>query len=421
MKRVVVTGIGAVTSLGTGREALFSSLLAGKRSGEPVPEEFEKSYRLSSRFYVSFPESDLTAYGITSPYLRIMQEEDRCAVLASKLAIEDAGFSLRQKNKYFTCDGLIQCGIVLGTGFSGLDTAFISYCAHRCGEKGVSGNGKNPVYNRMVIPRLMPNSIAAWVSIFFGITGGSSTLNASCASGTVAVGRAFRLIRDGYYPSVLAGGVECLKESSGALMRGFDMLGALTTSEDGNPRPFSRKRSGFLFSEGGGCVLVLEELDHARGRGADVYAEIIDYRENSDAWNIVQIEPSASRIIGLLSALKGKRKIDYINTHGTGTETNDATEALAIRKVFDEKERPLTNSTKALLGHTIGASGAIEAAVTALSIKNGTVHGSPVDDPLDIAIAQETVHLPITHAISTSYGFGGHNAGLLFRRCDDHG
>jgi 3-oxoacyl-[acyl-carrier-protein] synthase II len=416
MNRVVVTGIGVVTSHGIGKKELFTQLIRGKRAEEPIPAEFEKAYTFSSRFYVPFPEFDLKAHGISSPFIRIMQEEDRCAVLCAKLALDDAGFTLERRKNLYSVKNLDNAGILLGTGFSGLKTAFHSHCAHLCGDK--SGHH----YSRIVIPQVMPNSVAAWVSIFFGIKGASSTLNASCASGTVAIGRAFRLIRDGHQTCMLSGGVECLKESTGALMRGFDMLGALTKSGDGNPRPFSKQRSGFLFSEGGGCIVVIEELEHALARGAGVYAEIVDYRENSDAYGIVQIDPDATQIISLLSALKAERNIDYINTHGTGTLANDETEARAIRKVFGNRGRPVASATKAILGHTIGASGAIEAAVTALSIKEKRIHGSgTVDDPLDISLAQESADIDITYAISTSYGFGGHNTGLLFKGYENNG
>jgi 3-oxoacyl-[acyl-carrier-protein] synthase II len=213
----------------------------------------------------------------------------------------------------------------------------------------------------------MPNSPAAWVSICFGIHGQSHTINASCASGTCAVGEAFRRIRDGYDHTVLCGGVENLKESSGAIMRGFDMLGALTKSPDGIPRPFSKNRSGFLFSEGGACMLVLESLEHARARNAPIYAEILDYQACSDAANIVQIEKTGTRITLMLREICRTRRIDYLNAHGTGTETNDAVEEAVIQTIFgDANTQPLVNSTKGILGHTFGTSGALEAAVTAI-------------------------------------------------------
>ncbi|MBN2440388.1 MAG: hypothetical protein JXJ04_03555 [Spirochaetales bacterium] len=234
--------------------------------------------------------------------MKMMQDEDRISLLCALLALKDAGYNVEQQDKLYTIKNLPHASILIGTGFSGLQTSFNSYCSHNCEEKA------HGHFDRMIIPRMMPNSVAAWISIFFNIKGGALTVNASCASGTIAVGRASRSIKNGYCTSVIAGGVECMKESTGAIMRGFDVIGALTTSDDGYPIPFSKKRSGFLFSEGGGCILVLEELEQALKRGAGIYAEIVDYSENSDAYGII---------------------------------------------------RTLINATKGILGHTIGASGAI--------------------------------------------------------------
>ncbi len=273
-------------------------------------------------------------------------------------------------------------------------------------------------FSRMAVPKTMPYSPAAWASICFGLSGPCHTVNASCASGTYAIGEAFRRIKDGYEQMVLAGGVESFQDPDGFLMRGFDVLGVLTQSADGLPRPFGRNRSGFLFAEGGACLLVLEELEHAMRRGARVYAEIADFRANSDASNIVQIDPTGKQITRLLGALSGGRRIDYLNAHGAGTVANDQVETRAIQAVFGGRERqPLVNSTKGILGHTLGASGAIEAAVTALSISGGTVHGNLTEDPLEnLNLPLENVKCPIDNALSVSYGFGGHNGGLLLTR-----
>jgi 3-oxoacyl-[acyl-carrier-protein] synthase II len=272
----------------------------------------------------------------------------------------------------------------------------------------------------MVIPNPMPNSRAAWVSICFGLSGSCHTVNASCASGTYAIGEAFRRIKDGYDSLLLAGGVESFQDADGFMMRGFDVLGVMTQSADGLPRPFSRKRSGFLFAEGGACVLVLEELQHALRRGAKIFAEIADFRANSDASSIVQMDSTGTAIVRLLHELSDGRKIDYLNTHGTGTVANDQIEANAIRTVFGgPADNPWINSTKGILGHTLGASGAFEAAVTALSLDRGTVHGNLTDDPLaELNLPLENVAGRIENALSVSYGFGGHNGGLLFSRCE---
>ena len=164
--------------------------------------------------------------------------------------------------------------------------------------------------------------------------------------------------------------------------------------------------------------MVLEELEHATRRSAPIYAEIAGYSSNSDAHSILQIDRSGRQITKILEELKGSRTIDYLNSHGTATPLNDAVEAQAIKEVFGgSKSQPLINSTKGIIGHTIGASGALEAAVAAMSIRESTVHGNDVEDPLDdLNLVTRTMHAPIRYAISTSYGFGGHNAGLLLKR-----
>jgi 3-oxoacyl-[acyl-carrier-protein] synthase II len=221
---------------------------------------------------------------------------------------------------------------------------------------------------------------------------------------------------------VLTGGVECLHDPYGAIMRGFDALGALTQSQDGHPQPFSRNHSGFLFAEGGACLLVLEELEHAHRRHAPIYAEIVDYRANSDASNIVQLDPEGKQIIRLLRELSSSGPIDYLNAHGTGTVANDTVESQAIQTVFGNRNvQPLINSTKGILGHTFGASGAIEAAVAALSVARGSIHGNLTSDPMpDLNLPLDTANTPVEQALSVSYGFGGHNGGLLFRKYHEH-
>lgn len=201
-------------------------------------------------------------------------------------------------------------------------------------------------------------------------------------------------------------------------MRGFDMLSTLTRAVDGRPQPFSKQRSGFLFNEGAGCVLVLEELEQARSRGADIYAEIVGYEAGSDTYSIVQMDPRGENIASLFEKIGKGIKVDYLNAHGTGTTTNDEIEGEVIKRIFGEKSnQPYINSTKGILGHSIGASGALEAAVTALSIKESRVHGNLTSDPLDdLNLPLKTLTTPIEYALSASYGFGGHNALILFKR-----
>ena len=420
-RRVVITGIGPVTSAGIGKEAFFESLWKRRCAAVQVPGGFTRTHSLQSKWYVPLPKVSLPEYQLQVQYDSILQAEDRMAILAAKLALEDAGYAIVSHQGRLRTEGLAEASVIIGTGLSGLQTAlesFLCHCLPAHDFEAISP-GRRLSFSRMVIPKTMPNSPAAWTSIVFNLLGSSHTINASCASGTYAIGEAFRRIKDGYDPVVLTGGVECLHDPYGAIMRGFDALGALTQSHDGHPRPFGQQHSGFLFAEGGASLMVVEDLEHARRRQARIYAEIVDYRANSDACNIVQLEPEGKQIIRLLGELSANRKVDYLNAHGTGTVANDAVEAQAIQTAFgDSATQPFINSTKGILGHTFGASGAIEAAVTALSIARDTIHGNLTTEPLpNLNLPLETVSVPVEQALSVSYGFGGHNAGLLFQKC----
>ena len=417
--RVVITGIGPVTSAGIGRGAFFDGLWKGQGLAQPIPDRFSRAHALSSRWYVPLPEVSFAVHGLQLRHENLLQSQDRLAILAAKLALEDAGFTMVAREGGMRVDGL-EGGLILGSALSDLQTAFDSHLSH-CLPPALLPTlfpERRPLFSRMAVPKTMTNAPAAWISLCFGLTASCSTVSASCASGTQALGEAFRRIKDGYDPLVLAGGVESLRDPDGFFMRGFDVLGVLTQSADGPPRPFSRRRSGFLFAEGGACVLVLEELERALARRAPIYAELADYRANSDASSLLQMEPEGRQIRRLLRELSEGRRIDYLNAHGTGTIANDEIEARAIQSVFgDASSQPWINSTKGLLGHTLGASGAIEAAVTALSVAHGTVHANLTDEPipnLNLPLAPRQGRLE--HALSVSYGFGGHNAGLLFQR-----
>lgn len=397
-RRVVITGIGAITAYGIGKDALYEGLLAGRPCHREIPAGFGRGYEFRSRFYVPFPDFRLADF-VETPFEHAMERTSHLAVAATHLAREDAGRP-----------SLETAAVILGVGIGPLRTAFQSHLAHL----GAPGGGR---FNRMVIPMTMPNAAAAWVSILFGSHGPAYTVNASCASGTYAIGEAYGRIARGEADIAVAGGVECLVDPSGSIMRGFDGLGALTASSDGWPRPFTKGRSGFLFSEGGGAILILEEWEQACWRGASIYAEIAGFASGSEAGSILQMEESGAAVVALLQRLVGSERPDYLNAHGTGTLNNDETEARGIREVFGGVERqPLINATKGFLGHAIGASGAIEAAVTALAIQRGKVHGNVLDDPLDdLNLLREATERPIRSAVSLSFGFGGHAAGLFMR------
>ncbi|MBN2143423.1 MAG: beta-ketoacyl-[acyl-carrier-protein] synthase family protein [Candidatus Aureabacteria bacterium] len=400
--RVVITGIGPVSSIGTGKDIFFRNLLDLKLNISEIFSEF-KGYKYKSRFVSPMPEFSLEDMNIPSSIYKILQDEDKLTLKSAKLALDDAHIDLKE---------ISECSIILGTGFSGLQRAFESYLVH------IGVDEKR--FHRMIIPQTMPNSVAAWLSIIFKIKGSSFTINASCASGTIAIGEAYLKIKNGNDKIIITGGVECLKDKHGAIRRGFDVLDTLTKDENGVPYPFSKNRSGFLFNEGAACILILENLDNAIIRKADIYAEITDYKSNSDSFNIVQIEPSGESIKNLLISIINKKKIDYINTHGTGTIPNDEVESRIIREIFGNKNnQPFLNSSKGILGHTLGASGAFETAITALSIKESKLHPNNIPEPMEnLNLIPEKTESIIHNAITTSYGFGGHNAALFLKRIE---
>ncbi|MEL7564116.1 MAG: beta-ketoacyl-[acyl-carrier-protein] synthase family protein [Dehalobacterium sp.] len=425
-RRVAITGIGPVTSIGIGKDCFFENILRHETRISAVPEEFEKNYSFKSRHFVPAPDFSLSEFGIPRSLENAMEKISKFSVAGAKLALEDGGFQINSGERYFQTDLPESCDIVLGVGMSSLQTAFHSYLSHMShmfgGEKVIrEEHDIKTGFHRMVIPMLMPNAASAWISILFGIRGTNYTINTSCASGTCAIGEAYRRIVSGCCDVAITGGVECLEEKNGAIMRGFDMLGTLTRSPGGNPMPFSKERSGFLFNAGAGCILVLEDLTLAQKRGALIYAEICDYGSNSEAFNIVQMDKSGKQISEVLRKLVQNHKIDYINAHGTGTITNDEIEARVIQEIFgNSKDQPLVNSTKGILGHSIGASGAVEAGVTALSLYYGKVHGNIIDHPMDnLNLVLESREAEINYGISASYGFGGHNGAILLKRYDE--
>jgi 3-oxoacyl-[acyl-carrier-protein] synthase II len=421
MRRVVITGIGPVTSSGIGKNDFFDSILNNRICLKEIPGNFEIGYKFKSRYYNPHPAVDFDEYGFPSYYGKVTQGADKLALIASFLALKDAGLKVEKSENGFITPELSGCGVIVGIGISSLEIGVHSYLAHIIKDKNEIPQALDPVkirYNRMIVPMLMPNSVSSWISITYGSKGISYTVNAACASGIFAIGNAYQKIKQGPEDIILTGGVESLSDSFGAVMRGFDSLGVLTQSLDGVPRPFSKTSMGFLFSQGGACILVLEEYQHAIKRGAPIYAEIIDFQSNSDAYNIVQMDPAGAQIKQLLHNLKQGRRIDYLNAHGSGTLVNDSIEAEAIVEVFGAKEcQPYINSTKGILGHTLGASGALELAVTALSIKKSQVHGNNILDPREnLNLVDTSIEAEVNTAISTSYGFGGHNAGIVLKK-----
>jgi 3-oxoacyl-[acyl-carrier-protein] synthase II len=448
-RRVAITGAGVVSPLGRGVEAFWRACLEGRAAAEPIPDHWRAYGEFLSTVWAPLPDA-LIPFDAVSRVERM--QLDRAAVLALGAAHEaaaHAGWELVQadeRKNTFTMPHLdpTRGGVFMGTGIGGTHSYLANQSHHMLADSAgrlraiaadyPDDSRLGEVHARMRMPRrlnpfivsmIMPNAISANLGIKFGIRGVNQTVCAACASGTIALGRAFDAIQRGDIDYALAGGAEYVHDDYGGIFRGFDLARTLAVVDNGDVaganRPFDKKRTGFLFSQGGAGVLALEERDCARRRGAPILAEIAGYAESFDAHNIMMMKPDGAPLLEMLRSLLsrcdiGAAEIDYVNAHGTGTTLNDATEASVLATVFGDK--PIVNSTKSLIGHTIGASGAIEAAATALSIRDSAVHPcNNLETPVaDIDFAQGKREREIQAAITQSFAFGGHNAALLLHK-----
>lgn len=453
-RRVAITGLGVTTSIGSTVDEFWRACLDGRTSVAPIPAKWLDFYRCHSPVWAPLPP-DPGGDGIVNDVERT--KLDRVAVLAMRTAAQamdhaGAGYELiDKKHNRFAIRGVApeRVAVCVGTGVGGV-TSLLSNAAYHMLAKQVprleevagglspDAPGRTTIErmqedilipfraNPFTVSMIMPNAVSANVAIKFGVRGPARTPCSACASGTVALGVALDALRSGAVDMAIAGGVEYLGDDYGIVYRGFDMARTLALRErpdipdDALNRPFDAARSGFLFAEGGCGILVLEDLDHARARGATVICELAGYAETCDGSNIMMIDPNGAqieRMLHLLMAEAGLRpeEIDYVNAHGTGTRLNDDIEAAILGRVFGK--RPLVNSTKSLLGHTIGASGALGAIVAALSIRDGTTHACRnLTDPIaDLEFVRGPIHRPIRTAIAQSFAFGGHNASVLLR------
>ena len=452
-RRVAVTGIGVTSAIGTGVEDFWAACLAGATRVEPIPESWHAYADFASQLWSPLPaEARDIATEIVSTVERAHYDRATLIGLATAFqALADAGVRMipaHARRRTFHLPDLKpeQISITVGTGIGGVSSMLSSF-AHQALWRTKTTLGEvhdrlpadapmrqalaqatdamqSPTHlKRLAIPMAMPNACASALSIKLSVTGPQRTLCAACAAGTVAIGHAFRDVTDGRSDVALAGGIEFLDDAYGAIFRGFDIARTLVRGpheHDQANRPFDRDRSGFLFSQGGSAMLVLEPLDHARARGARIWAEIVGFAESSDAWNVMVIAPSGEQIervihTALRDADLSPSQIDYVNAHGTGTRANDDVEAAVLHRVFGSGVA--VNASKSLLGHTIGASGALEAAVTCLSLHHQTTHACRnLEHPIaDLAFVREVFECPMTHAVSQSFAFGGHNAALVFR------
>jgi 3-oxoacyl-[acyl-carrier-protein] synthase II len=456
-RRVVITGLGAFTSIGATAEDFWRGCLEGRTSVAPIPAKWHDFYNYTSRVWAPLPSP-----GNNSPTVNDIERTklDLAAVLAMETAAEalnNAGLPPSlvdvKRNSYVlaTVDAA-RTGIFLGTGVGGMNSLLSNASYHMLAPQpprlqelakllDSSPNREQAKQlieriaadilipfraNPFVVSMIMPNAVSSNIAIKFGIHGPAETSCSACSSGTVAIGKAFHALQSGDVDVAITGGVEYLSDDYGMIFRGFDVAKTLVaqgkqpfTHEQLN-RPFDRDRSGFLFSQGGCGIMVLEDLEHARKRNAHIICEIAAYSETCDGYNIMMMQPNGEQISRMLAQLLQSagcsgRDVDYVNAHGTGTQLNDSTEAEIIERVFGK--RALVNSTKSLLGHTIGASGALGALVAALSIRDGKTHVCKnLENPVrDLNFVRSADSHPIRTAVTQSFAFGGHNAALLLK------
>lgn len=406
MKRVVVTGIGAVTPLGNSAQESWQAVLNNE-----CGIDFIKSYDTTNstiKIAGEVKNFDPSKY-LSNKETRVMDKFSQYAVCASLEALEDSGINSANENSY-------RLATIISSGIGGMQTIEEEYI--RGTQRGF--DKVSPYY----IPKAISNMAAGNVAIKTGFNGISYSMVTACAGGTNAIGEAYRNIKHGYYDCVIAGGTEaCVTEFC---IGGFTSMRALSKNNDPNYSsiPFDKNRNGFVMGEGA-ASLVLEELDHALARGAKIYAEIIGYGANCDANHITApVEDGHIAAACIKSAIDEANidcsKIDYINAHGTSTPLNDVCESRAINSVFGLGNKVLVSSTKSMTGHLLGAAGAVEGMLLAKSLQEGFVPGTintkEVDENCNINIVLKGEYKPINYGLSTSLGFGGHNACIVMKK-----
>lgn len=408
-KRVVVTGLGVITPIGNDVPTFWDSLIKGK-SGIGRITYFDAT-NFPSQIAGEIKNFDATLY-MGKKEIRHTDRFVHFAVAAAKQAIVDAKLNLGQED-------LNRFGVLVGSGIGSLKVI----------EDQTREYIKNGVkrISPFLIPMLIVNEAAGWISIIFGLKGPNSCVATACATGSHAIGDAFRIIQRGQADVMVCGGTESAITPLG--VGGFCALRALSCRNDepeAASRPFERDRDGFVIAEGSG-VVVLEELEHARKRGAPVYAEMVGYGMSSDAYHVTAPDPSGD---GAARAIKAAlsdghletNEVDYINAHGTSTQLNDKIETKAIKNVFGPNAKKIAvSSTKSVTGHLLGGSGGVEFVVMALTVRDSIVHPTinyqNPDPECDLDYVPNVARkMNVNVALSNSLGFGGHNATLAVRK-----
>ncbi|WP_434501990.1 beta-ketoacyl-ACP synthase II [Prevotella sp.] len=415
LKRVVVTGLGAVTPVGNSPEETWNNFLAGKSGAAPITHFDTTNFK--TKFACEVKDLNVTDY-LDRKEARKLDRYTQLAMIAAMQGVNDSGLDLEKEDKN-------RIGVVYGVGIGGIKTfeEEVSYYAQHKEE--------GPKFSPFFIPKMIADIASGQISIHFGFRGPNYTTTSACASSSNALADAFNLIRLGKANVIVGGGAEAAICESG--VGGFNAIKALSTRNDDPEhasRPFSASRDGFIMGEGAGC-LILEELEHAKARGAKIYAEMVGEGASADAYHITASHPEGlgAKLVmknALEDAGMKPEDIDYINVHGTSTHIGDLSEALAIKDVFGEHAYKLNiSSTKSMTGHLLGAAGAIEAMACVLSVKNDIVpptinHEEDDNDPdLDYNMNftfNKAQKREVRAALSNTFGFGGHNCCVIFKK-----
>lgn len=409
--RVVITGIGAVTPVGIGKDEFWKAMLEGKNGIGRITRFDASEHKVQIAGEVKdFEPADYMDKKESKRIDRYAQ----FAIAAAKMALEDSKLDLEKENRE-------RIGTFVGSGIGGIETMHSQY--EKLFSKGPSK------ISPFFIPMMIGNMAAGQISIMFGLQGPSSCMVTACATGTNNIGDALRVIQRGEADVMVAGGTEA--SISSAPVAGFSAMKALCADHNDDPehasRPFDKNRSGFVMGEGAGIV-VLEELNHALARGAHIYAEVAGYANNSDAYHITSPAPHGvmqAKCMAAAIADAGLKPedVDYVNAHGTSTHLNDLGETEAIKAVWGEKVKDVSvSSIKSMTGHLLGAAGAVEAIATALAVENDimppTINYETVDDEgLDLDyVPNKAKAKTVRAAISNNFGFGGHNCCLVLKK-----
>ena len=406
-RRVVITGMGAITPIGNSVEEFWNGIKEGKTGFGPITYFDTADYRC--KLAAEVKDFDPTQY-MDKKSARRMEQFCQFAVAAAGQAIADAGLIMEQEDPY-----MVGCSV--GSGIGSLQAMEREY--DRLKEKGPGRVGP------MLVPLMISNMAAGNVSIAYGLKGKSLNVVTACATGTHSIGEAYRTIQYGDADVMVAGGTESSITPIG--IAGFSALTALSFSEDPQRAsiPFDKDRNGFVMGEGS-AVVVLEELEHAKRRGAKIYAELTGYGCSSDAYHITSpAEDGSGAATAMLNALKvggvEPEELTYINAHGTSTHHNDLFETRAIKLAFGEHAYDLKiNSTKSMVGHLLGAAGAVEFVTCVKEIQEGYIHRTvglrETEEELDLNYCLDSYEEEVPYALTNSLGFGGHNASLLLKK-----